>query len=72
MLPALLRTICSRLLSRYPFVGFITGPQSFPQPLSAEDELRLVNACRKGDEDARNLLIEHNPRLVAHGRVSIR
>ena len=60
-----MRTICSRLLSRYPFVGFITGPQSFPQPFP-EDELRLVNACRKGDEDARNLLIEHNLRLVAH------
>jgi len=66
MLPAPLRTLCTRLLPRHRFVGFITGPQSFPQPLSAEDELRLVNACRRGDEDARNLLIEHNLRLVAH------
>ena len=56
----------SGLMSQQLFVGFITGPQSFPHPLSAEEELQLVNAFRKGDEDARNLLIEHNLRLVAH------
>jgi len=66
MVFALLQTIGSRLLSQYLLAGFITGPQSFPQPLSAEDEIRYVNACRKGDENARNLLIEHNLRLVVH------
>ena len=66
MVFALLQTIGSRLLSQYLLAGFITGPQSFPQPLSAEDEIRYVNACSNGDENARNLLIEHNLRLVAH------
>lgn len=59
-------TTGSKLMSQHLLVGFITGPQSFPQPLSADEETRLVEACRKGDEDARNLLIEHNLRLVAH------
>lgn len=66
MLSAPLASLCSQLLSQYLLAGFITGPQSFPQPLSADEEFHLVDACRKGDEDARNLLIEHNLRLVAH------
>lgn len=66
MFLAPLASIRSGLRWQHLFVGFITGPQSFPHPLSAEEELRLVNACRQGDEDARNLLIEHNLRLVAH------
>lgn len=61
-----LQELFSRLLSQYLLVGFISGPQSFPQPLSAEDEQRFVEACRKGNEDAKNILIEHNLRLVAH------
>ena len=40
---------------------------SFPRPLSAEEESRYVNAWLKnGDMEARNQLIEHNLRLVAH------
>jgi RNA polymerase sporulation-specific sigma factor len=61
-----LQELFSRLLSQYVLAGFISGPQSFPQPLSAEDEQRFVEACRNGDEDAKNILIEHNLRLVAH------
>ena len=30
------------------------------------EEQKYVEACRKGDENARNILIEHNLRLVAH------
>lgn len=66
MLFASLQILAAKFLSRYSLVGFITGPQSFPQPLSGEDEQKHVEACRKGDETARNILIEHNLRLVAH------
>lgn len=55
-----------RILAQYVLAGFITGPQSFPQPLSPEDERKYVEACRNGDVNARNILIEHNLRLVAH------
>ena len=61
-----LQAFFSGFLSQFLLTGFITGPQSFPQPLTADDELKYVEACKKGDEDARNLLIEHNLRLVAH------
>lgn len=39
---------------------------SFPQPLSASEEKKYVELFAKGDIDARNKLIEHNLRLVAH------
>lgn len=39
---------------------------SFPKPLSAEEERRYLELCREGDIRARNILVEHNLRLVAH------
>lgn len=38
----------------------------FPEPLSKEDEERYIYLCVNGDKEARNVLIEHNLRLVAH------
>ncbi len=38
----------------------------FPDPLSKEEEEKCLTAARLGDKDARNKLIEHNLRLVAH------
>ena len=66
MLFASLQLLAARLLSQYYLAGFITGPQSFPQPLGAFEEQKYVEECRKGSETARNILIEHNLRLVAH------
>ena len=43
------------------------GSGSFPKTLSAEEERRYVEAwVERGDVEARNLLVEHNLRLVAH------
>ncbi len=39
---------------------------SFPKPLSAKEEKLYLQKCAKGDLDARNKLVEHNLRLVAH------
>ena len=39
---------------------------SFPPPLSKDEEKRLFVRTRNGDLEARNRLIEHNLRLVAH------
>lgn len=38
----------------------------FPEPLSIEEENKYLELASKGNEDARNKLIEHNLRLVAH------
>ena len=39
---------------------------SFPSPLSAEEERRYLVLWQGGDMSARNVLVEHNLRLVAH------
>ncbi len=39
---------------------------SFPRPLNAAEERKYVNLFLQGDLEARNVLIEHNLRLVAH------
>lgn len=38
----------------------------FPDPLSSDDEEKYLRLMKEGDKDARNKLIEHNLRLVAH------
>ncbi len=48
------------------FALHITGNGSFPKSLPPEEEQRLVVLCENGDRDARQKLIEHNLRLVAH------
>ena len=39
---------------------------SFPRPLNAEQEAACIQAMLQGDSHAREMLIEHNLRLVAH------
>ena len=43
-----------------------TNIGSFPRPLKAQEEQELVERWMSGDMEARNRLIEHNLRLVAH------
>ncbi len=52
--------------SLYYFALHVTGAGSFPPPLSAAKESELLEKSRNGDMEARNKLIEHNLRLVAH------
>ena len=44
----------------------VTGMTVFPKPLSEEEEKRCFEEMEKGDINAKNKLIEHNMRLVAH------
>ena len=45
----------------------LSGPSgSFPRPLKAEEERMYLQQYAAGDLEARNVLIEHNLRLVAH------
>ena len=44
----------------------LSGGESFPSPLSKEEEKEYFERCRNGDMEARNVLIERNLRLVAH------
>ncbi|OLO38827.1 RNA polymerase subunit sigma-70 [Alkalihalophilus pseudofirmus] len=47
------------------FVSYVKN-NAFPQPLSKAEEQKYLQLMEQGDEEARNRLIEHNLRLVAH------
>ena len=44
----------------------ISPVDSFPRPLSRQQEQECLEKMSQGDEEARNTLVEHNLRLVAH------
>lgn len=44
----------------------LSGGGSFPKPLSAAEERECLARLAEGDLEARNTLVEHNLRLVAH------
>ena len=48
------------------FTGAIVGKNSYPKPLSKEDEERYLARVAQGDKEAKDILIRHNMRLVAH------
>ena len=54
------------LLSVFLLLSYITGSNTFPKPLSHEEEKEALRRYQEGDESAKNLLIERNLRLVAH------
>ena len=57
------------LLSIVKDMLMFTGSYSngvFPEPLSPDEEEKMIDAMLNGDKDARDTLIEHNLRLVAH------
>ena len=48
------------------FAGSIIGKSSFPKPLSIDEERECIIRMKKGDKSAKEKLINHNMRLVAH------
>ncbi len=47
-------------------ISYVSSGNSFPKPLTTEEELYYLKKCKNGDIDARNILVEKNMRLVAH------
>ena len=62
----MLQTALLLLMNSLLFMLRITPGDSFPKPLSRKEEEEYISRWEKGDLQARNLLIEHNLRLVAH------
>ena len=48
------------------FSAYVDNASGFPKPLPAEKEKEYVAAFRAGDMSAREVLVSHNLRLVAH------
>jgi RNA polymerase sporulation-specific sigma factor len=66
MLPGLWTlTLVSLVNGLLLLVSYIAN-NTFPQPLSEEEEAKYLKLLKQGDEKARNVLTERNLRLVAH------
>ncbi len=48
------------------FSSYMTEKSSFPKPLSKEKEQEYLLLSASGDKDAKEILVKHNLRLVAH------
>ena len=48
------------------FSSFVNTASGFPKPLSTEEEKKYFEAFKNGDKNAKEILINHNLRLVAH------
>ncbi len=62
-----MNSILELLKCVFAYAGYLNDDKNrFPPKLSDEEELMYIAAMEKGDNDAREKLIEHNMRLVAH------
>ena len=50
----------------YLLISYVSNVNTFPKPLTEKEEEELIRKYEAGDENAKNELIEHNLRLVAH------
>ncbi len=48
------------------FSGSVNPKNTFPKPLSPEEEKHYLTLAKQGDKNAKDILIKHNMRLVAH------
>lgn len=48
------------------FSSYVTEKSSFPKPLSKEKEKEYLEKSVSGDKEAKEILVKHNLRLVAH------
>ena len=60
------RKLIEWLIAKYNEVFFVGATDKLPPPLSKEEELKYLVRAKAGDEEARNILIEHNLRLVVY------
>jgi RNA polymerase sporulation-specific sigma factor len=61
----LLLSLIAALREIWLMIGQIQN-NSFPQPFSPQEEQKYLQRMAEGDEEAKQLLVEHNLRLVAH------
>ena len=64
-MPAIFSTIAYFIKELMVFVSYVKN-NAFPQPLEEKEEEKYLHQLQEGDQSARNTLIEHNLRLVAH------
>jgi len=66
MHPGIIGVIIASIIKGITLLVSYISNNTFPQPLSEEEENLFLKRLKRGDERARHVLIEHNLRLVAH------
>ncbi|MBO8169101.1 MAG: flagellar biosynthesis protein FliA [Thermoanaerobacteraceae bacterium] len=66
MIPGLTTVSSLVLIQALALIAAYLSNNAFPYPLSEEEEAFYLEEFARGEEEARNILIEHNLRLVAH------
>lgn len=61
-----LESLLSLLKNLIIFSSYVSQKSSFPKPLSKEKELEYLQKCANGSDEAKEILVKHNLRLVAH------
>ena len=56
--------IIKKVLKKFNVVFYVGSSDILPEPLSKEEEIKYVEKFLEGDNNARNILIERNLRLV--------
>lgn len=56
--------IIKKVLGKHNYVFYLGSTDMLPPPLDKDEEIRYVERSMEGDVEARNVLIEHNLRLV--------
>ena len=56
--------LLKKILKKYNPVFYLGSSDTLPPPLTKDEEIHYVELSQKGDQSARNKLIEHNLRLV--------
>ncbi|ANE47227.1 RNA polymerase sigma 70 [Paenibacillus swuensis] len=64
-MPGLFTAIAIMIKQLTLLVSYVKN-NAFPQPLSEEDEMKHLRQMAQGNAISRNMLVEHNLRLVAH------
>ena len=62
----MLKKILSILFKDFSLFSLSYSNNIFPEPLSSLEEQKYIDSMLNGDKESRNILIEHNLRLVAH------
>lgn len=60
----MIKKILLKILKKWESILFVGSTDILPGPLSKEEEIKYVSMSMNGDKQARNILIEHNLRLV--------
>lgn len=60
----IIKELLNKIFGKYNQFFFVGSTDILPPPLEKEEEISYVIKCQQGDVNARNILIEHNLRLV--------